>query len=124
MKYYNKKYINMSFQKWITRRLAVGGTARLFAKQYIWLRQNKYKPDTPDRLIYNDIIMMRFKYPQTRDLMQMVENGSIKGLKHLVIEVLAIEAGFKENTLQNQIMFIEVIVEELLKKNIPVDVIG
>lgn len=114
----------MSFQKWIARRLAVGGTARLFAKQYIWLKQNKYKPDTPDRLIYNDIIMMRFKYPNTRDLMQMVENGTIKGLKDLVIEVLTIEAAFKENTFENQIMFSEVIEEELLKKNIPLSVIN
>jgi hypothetical protein len=114
----------MSFQKWIARRFAVGGTARLFAKQYNWLKQNKYKLDTPDKLIYNDIIMMRFKYPHTRDLMQMVENGTITGLKDLVIEVLTIEAAFKENTFENQIMFSEVIEEELLKKNIPLSVIN
>ena len=113
----------MSFKKWIARRLAVGGTTRVFAKQYIWFRQNKYKQTAADRLIFNEIIMLRLKYPHSRDLMKMVENGEIKGLKDLVIEVLSIEAGFKENTIETQKMFSEVIEEELLKKNIPINAI-
>ena len=86
----------MSFQKWIARRFAVGGTARLFAKQYNWLKQNKYKLDTPDKLIYNDIIMMRFKYPHTRDLMQMVIH---KYLVRLFLYDIYKESDFDKNLL-------------------------
>ncbi len=114
----------MSFKKWISRRLTVGGTARLFAKQYIWFRKNKFISTAPDKLIFNEIIILRFKFPHTQTLLQMVEKGEIKGLKDLVIETLSIEAGFKDNTIENQILFSEIIEEELIKKGIPLDVIN
>lgn len=109
----------MGLSKFFARRFAIGGTARLFAKQYNWFKKNKYKPGTPDTLIYNEIIMLRFKYPQSNKLYNMVENGEIKDLKDLVIETLSIEAGYRENSIENQIMFDEIIEEELLKKGIP-----
>ena len=55
----------MSFKKWISRRLTVGGTARLFAKQYNWFRKNKFISTAPDKLIFNEIIILRFKFPHT-----------------------------------------------------------
>jgi len=113
----------MSINKWIARRLTIGGTARVIAKQYTWCRQNKFKETAPDRLIFHEIIMLRFKFPDSRDLIHMVEEGKIRGLKDLVIEVLSIEAGYRKNTLENQLMFSEIIEEELLKKNIPLSAI-
>jgi hypothetical protein len=109
----------MGLSKFFARRFAVGGTARLFAKQYNWFKKNKFKPGTSDTLIYNEIIMLRFKYPHSKKLFDMVSNGEIKDLKDLVIETLSIEAGYRENSIENQIMYDEVIEEELLKKGIP-----
>jgi hypothetical protein len=42
-------------------------------------------------------------------------------LKELVIEILTIEAGFLENSIENQLMFEEIIEEELLKMGISSD---
>jgi hypothetical protein len=113
----------MGFKKWISRKLTVGGTARLFAKQYNWFRINKFKSTASNKLIFKEIIICRFKFPHIQKLMQMIEEDEIKGLKDLVIETLSIEAGFRENTIENQIMFSEIIEEELIKKGIPLNVI-
>ncbi len=113
----------MGISKWLARKLTVGGTARTLARQYKWYRQNKFKESASDKLIFNEMIIFRFKFPETQKLTQMVDSGEINGLKQLTIEFLTIEAGFKENTIEMQIMFSEVIEEELIKKNIPLNII-
>ena len=55
--------------------------------------------------------------------MKMVEDNRIKGLKDLVVETLSIEAGFKQNSIENQLLFFNIIEEELIKKGIPSNVI-
>lgn len=109
----------MDIKKWLSRKFTIGSTARLFAKQYLWLRKNKFKSSAPDKMIFNEIIILRFKYPHSKKLIQMVEEDKILGLKDLVIETLTIEASFKDNSIENQIMFTQIIEEELIKKGIP-----
>ena len=113
----------MGLSKWLARKFSVGSTARLLAKQYKWFRENKFKMSATDKLIFNEMIISRFKFPESQKLIKMVDTGEINGLKQLTIEFLTIEAGFKENTIEMQIMFSEVIEEELIKKNIPLNII-
>lgn len=47
----------------------------------------------------------------------------IRGLRGLVVSILTIEAGFTENTLDNQQMFMKIIDEELIKHGVPQNVI-
>lgn len=48
----------------------------------------------------------------------------IKGLRGLVVAILTVEAGFTENTPENQQMFMEIIDEELLKNGVPRNVVS
>ena len=113
----------MGLKIWLARRLTIGGTARTIAGQYKWLREKKFSPNTPDKIIFNEIIILRFKFPNSSNLMKMVEDNRIKGLKDLVVETLSIEAGFKQNSIENQLLFFNIIEEELIKKGIPSNVI-
>ncbi|MDA8644751.1 hypothetical protein N9L50_05620, partial [Flavobacteriaceae bacterium] len=101
------------------RKLAVGGTARVFAKQYLYLKKNKFKEGTDDKVILQDLVLFRHKFPHVEGLLDMIKHGLIKGLKDLIIETLSIEAGYDDNDAETQQMFNEVIEEELLKKGIP-----
>ena len=109
----------MSLKKWLTRKLAVGGTARVFAKQYLYLKKNKFKEGTDDKVILIDLVVSRHKAPHAGRLIDDIESGYIKGLKDLTIETLVIEASYDDNDAETQQMFEEVIEEELLKKGIP-----
>jgi len=111
----------MGLKFWLARRLAIGGTARLFARQYISLKKNKFLPETPDKVIFNEMIVLRFKFPHSRDLMKKVDDNEIKDLKDLVVETLSIESGFRQNSIENQLEFLKIIEEELLKKGIQLD---
>lgn len=108
----------MSLQKWMARKFAVGGTARVFAKQYSFLSQ-KYSSVESHKLILKEIVRFRFNSKNSQYLIDRIDNGEIIGLKDLIIETLGIEASFYENDLSIQLMFEEVIVEELIKKNVP-----
>lgn len=108
----------MGISKWLARTLAVGGTARTIAKQYNFLRTKKFKPGTEDRIIFSEIVLFRFKYPNTKILIEKIDNGDISSVKELVIEILSIEAGFRDNQPDTIRMFEEVIEEELKKKGI------
>lgn len=112
----------MGLMKFLTRKGAVGGTARLIAKQY-----KHYRTLHPDKeamknaVIYRLIIMDRFKIIQNKshENILMEKAWNMSGLRELVVEILVLEAGFNENTHENQLMFKDVIGEELLKKGVP-----
>ena len=107
----------MSLSKWFARKLTIGGTARLFAKMYIHYKKNGANLD--DAEIFKLIILFRFKNIKSSKIIDKIQKGQINGLKHLVIETLATEASYFDNTPQTIVMFDEIIEEELLKKGIP-----
>jgi len=108
----------MSFKKWLARKLTIGGTARVFAKQYIFLSQ-KYSSVDSHKVILKEIVRFRFNSKNSQYLIDLIDKGDIIGLKDLVIETLAIEASYFENDFSTQQMFEEIITEELSKKGIP-----
>lgn len=111
----------MGLMKFLARKGAIGGTARVIAKQYKHYRSlHPDKGETEDSVIYRLIISNRFRLMKNKEHEAiLMENArSINGLKELVVEILTLEAGFAENTYENQIMFEDIIEEELLKKGI------
>lgn len=111
----------MGLLKFLSRMGAVGGTARIIAKQF-----NNYRKLHPDRVemtnqvVFRLIIMDRFSTLKNKKKEEVLKEKAweISGLKELVIEILTIEAGFLENSIENQLMFEEIIEEELLKMGI------
>ena len=111
----------MGLLKFFARIGAVGGTARLVAKQYLRYRQlHPEKSETPDYVIYRLIIMDRYNVlPKPKHEKILLENApNIKGLAELVKEILVLEAGFADNDRDGQVVFMEVICEELKKKGV------
>ena len=114
----------MGLMKFLARKGAVGGTARIIAKQYKHYRNlHPDKEEMKNPVIYRLIIMDRFKIMKNKNHEEvlMEKAWTMSGLKELVIEILTLEAGFLENTIDNQIMFEEIIEEELIKKGISKD---
>jgi len=111
----------MGLMKFLARKGAIGGTARLIAKQYNRYRRiHGNKDEMPDYAIYRLIIMDRFKALPNESQEQHLKDKAPKfsGLSELVREILGVEAGYYENTFENQRMFNEIIHEELLKKGV------
>lgn len=105
--------------KFLARKGAVGGTARTIAKHYKYYRGiHPDKEEIKDSEIYRLIIIDRFKLSKIKQQRLLSEIGLMSGLKDLVVGILTIEADFLDNTMDIQIMFEEVIEEELLKKGI------
>lgn len=90
----------MGFRRFIARRGTVGGTARVIAKQF-----NHYidlYPSEEKCVIYQMIIRNRYYIIKNKDLeVALLEKAQydMNGLKQLVIDILSMEAGLKENTI-------------------------
>lgn len=111
----------MGFSKWLARKGAVGGTARWAANGYEFFRKrhsdkNEYK----DSDIFRLLIVSRYEtFPNEHHeqfLLSIAEK--LNGLHGLVVAILTVEAGFTENKDSVQKMFIEIIIEELVKAGI------
>ena len=61
---------------------------------------------------------MRGRNDEYQKMLQLYEQNTGPGLTGLTIAILSVEVGFMENSTENQHMFREVIVEELVKKGI------
>lgn len=109
----------MGIKSWAARKGVVGSTARWAAKGFEWYdRQNKYY-DVHD--MYRVLIHSR---PESRETAYLISiSDDINGLLGLVVEVLSVEAGFRENSEEKQRMYIEVIEQELLRMGVPEDLI-
>lgn len=109
----------MGMMKWIARKGAVGGTARWAAQGYKFFSSKDSKLSGPQ--LYKALIQTRFlaspNAQQESFLMGIADK--IIGLRGLVVAILTIEAGFTENTPENQRMFMEIIDEELAKHGVP-----
>lgn len=117
----------MGLAKLLARRGAVGGTARWAANGYHFFRQRH--PDSaefPDSVIFRLMIVHRYEPHPDKDAEQFLLSivDTLTGLQGLVVAVLTVEAGFTDNDLPVQRMFMDVIAEELAKKHIPSNVIG
>lgn len=107
--------------KFLARKGAVGGTARIVGKQYRKFRQiHPNKDEIKDSEIYQLIFKDRFKVlgNKTQEDFLLRKAYEMSGLVDLVREILGVEAGYYENTYQNQLMFESIIAEELQKKGI------
>jgi cell fate regulator YaaT (PSP1 superfamily) len=108
----------MGIMKFLARKGAVGGTARIVGKQYKKFRQiHPNKDEIEDSEIYQLIIKDRFKVlsNKTQEDNLLKKANEMSGLVELIREILGVEAGYYENTYQNQLMFESIIAEELQK---------
>ena len=91
----------MGIMKFLARKGAVGGTARIIGKQYRKLRQiHPNKDEIKDSEIYQLIIKDRFKIlgNKTQEDFLLKKVNEMSGLVDLVREILSVEAGYYENT--------------------------
>lgn len=110
----------MGFKTWAARKGAVGGTARWAARGYYWY--DGQFSDYNDQDMYRALIKTRVIGREKKTFLLSVADN-INGLLGLVVAVLTVEAGFMENSQENQDIFMEVIGEELLKLGVPSAVI-
>ena len=114
----------MGMMKWMARKGAVGGTARWAAQGYVAFVNQNPNIETTD--LYRSLIKHRYAVmpnPEQESFLLGI-SGQIRGLRGLVVSILTIEAGFTENTPENQQMFMAIIDEELLKHGIPQSVVS
>ena len=121
---------SMGFARFMARTFAVGGTARYVAKGFFAaLRSgilNTENMGTEEGLNKELLELARYilgsrlrePTPEYFQMLQLYEEYTGPGLTGLTIAILSVEAGFMENSEENQDMFREVIVEELVKKGI------
>jgi len=114
---------NMSLMRWLARKGNVGGTARWAALLYqIVLRSY---PGIDAVSAYKLMIHHRMRILPNKEqelmLVDLAEN--MRGLRGLVVSVLSVEAGFLDNTPQDQQIFLEIIEEELFKAGLPEEIV-
>ena len=112
-------FIIRKLKAYLARKLAIGGTARLYGKYYLWFRKLREFKLCEDKVIFKEILEDRFDGNNLIIVLKKLDSGEIKGVKDLVIETLAIEASYYENTESDIKMFDKIIEEELIKKGVP-----
>ncbi len=120
----------MGFLKSVARPGAVGGTARWAAKMYRYCASQM--PDVELDRVGGTMIMARYgramaKRPESTKartgsaLTDLGQRGRIEGIAHLVVLILVAEASFADNAVTTQCEFIETILEELRRRDVPVE---
>ena len=122
----------MGLGKFMARKGAVGGTARWVADAFFGALANKVfdiencSTKSGLEVEINKIVEYglahRFQsnpnHPDASAIYDSYKRGHDRGLTGFTIAILDVEAGYFKNTTENMLMFDEVIVEELRKKNI------
>ncbi len=92
---------------------AVGGTARTIGNKFIHYK-NLFKgnPNETNETIFQKIVLERRNMPGGKNLEPLLYK-TYTGLASLVVAILEIEAGYSENSYENQSEFLEIIEEEL-----------
>ena len=114
----------MGIKKALARRGAVGSTARWAAKGYFSFVGQSPTVTLADVLRF--LVSVRYGADakgHEEILLNMIDKNEIRGLAHLVTLILIAEAGFSENTRENQAIFRDVIMEELESQSVPPDFI-
>lgn len=111
----------MGIKSWLARKGAVGSTARWAGKCY-WMIKRRSPTATVDEVM-RELILARYggepMKPARDSLVELVDKGEIRGLAHLVANILSIEASYQDNTHEDRFLFMDVIIEELDKLKIP-----
>lgn len=116
----------MGIKRWLARRGAVGGTARWATNAYQFLRQRHPDPqEFSDEDLFRLMVVTRYEQmpdPRAEQFLLAIA-GSVRGLQGLVVSILTVEAGFTDNEESIQRMFMEIIAEELERRELPIEVI-
>ena len=109
----------MAIIRWLTKKGAVGGTARWAANGYH--RVIAQHPDVSVEQVVEVLIRMRYQSASNPNIEVRVRSlvEVSPGLAGLVYSILVVEASFNENTASVQNMFNEVIIEELMNAGVP-----
>ena len=111
----------MGIKSWIARRGAVGGTARWAAKGYQSMKSNSLAMSVEDVML--GLVHSRYSAIPNNvaksTLTSLISEGQVNGLQHLVINILNIEAGFREASMEDRFLFMRVIEEELQAAGVP-----
>lgn len=110
----------MGIKNILTKKGAVGGTARWAVKGYRAYVNIEKNPKLNDLLRF--LVSARYEIDakgHEKILLEMISKNKIRGLAHLVTLILIAEAGYSENTEKNKAMFREVILEELNAASVP-----
>ena len=122
----------MGFISRMARFGAVGGTARLAARTYHHVTKNNSNADMDT--VGGTLIFIRYgramahrpngqKARTGEALTNLGQNGEIRGLAHLTVLILVAEAGFAENDIRAQHEFMMTIIDELERKDVPLEYI-
>ena len=108
----------MGIGGFLARKGNIGGTARWAGKLYLSIKKKERNKNINE--IMKSIVSIRYAGSQEENALNLIiDKGEMRGLQHLVTNILSIEAGFNENTQENRFMFMDIIREELEKLNIP-----
>lgn len=111
----------MGIKTWLARKGAVGSTARWAGNLYLKLKKKDPRMSIND--VMKELVLIRYRDASSGSIastfIQQIEEGGVRGLANLVTNILSYEANFSENTGSNRALFIDVILEELQKLNIP-----
>lgn len=111
----------MSISNWLARKGAVGGTARWAGAGYLAMKNKN--PNANINQIMQALVEIRYSSASTQKvqklLLRIIQDGEMRGLAHLVTNILNIEAGFNKNTQERRFELVGVINEELAKQGVP-----
>ena len=116
-------FLAMGVMRWMARKGAVGGTARWAALGY-----HSYHAQAPEMETAHVIgLLLSARYGSGPSMPTLVEVsahlGEAPGLHDLVVAILAVEAGYLDNTASVQGIFDDVIEQELLRAGVPEPVV-
>ena len=118
----------MSFMKTLARRGAPGGAARWAVGMYD--ESSTRAPNAELHMLIEVFTMVRYRMEALADpsgsaaaildgMVPMIENEEIRSLAHLVVLILAAETPFAELRPRDRRRFVEVVVEELERGDVP-----
>lgn len=115
---------NHGYQESTCQKRGIGSTAKWAAKGYFsFVGQN---PTATLADVLRFLVSVRYGADakgHEEILLNMIEKNEIRGLAHLATLILIAEAGFSENSRENQAIFRGVIIEELESRSVPSDFI-
>lgn len=111
----------MGMKKWLARKGTVGGTARWAGNGYF--RIKRQDPDASVDDIMRELVFARYADESLatprQALIEIIDAGDMRGIAHLVTNILSIEASYGNNTTGNRFLFMDVIQEELESIGVP-----
>lgn len=99
----------------------MGSTARWAGNSYWSIKRRNPSAAIDDVMI--ELVSVRYgdanMLPARDALVKIISSGRMRGLAHLVTNILSIEASYQENTQEDRFLFMDIISEELEKLKVP-----